>query len=61
MIESISLVEQIKCIERELALRASVYKKRIAEGKMSVSKAEREMATMRAVLYTLQALKEQEP
>lgn len=53
--QPISLAEQIQCVERELRYRERVYKRRIAEGKMTLRLAEREMTRMRAVLATLQA------
>jgi hypothetical protein len=40
--------EKLKALERDLALRKSVYARRVQEGKMSVGKADREIAIMQA-------------
>ena len=53
----ISLDDQIKCIEREIALRRRVYPRRVAEGRMKLDEAEREVSAMRAVLMTLEGRK----
>lgn len=42
--------EKIACLKRELNYREEVYKRRIAAGKMSVQKANREIEVMRAIL-----------
>ncbi len=47
---------QIACVKRELHLRASVYPRRIAQGRMTQRKATEEMQAMEAVLVTLQGL-----
>jgi hypothetical protein len=58
----IPLAEQIKCVERELALRRSAYPKWVAIQRMTQTTADRELAAMAAVLETLKALKvEREP
>lgn len=49
----ISLAEQIRCVEREIAHREIAYGHLIATGKMTHAKAQREADTMRAVLETL--------
>jgi hypothetical protein len=54
---SISLAEQIRCIERELGLRQRVYPRLIKSGRMLEAEAERQMAAMRAVHETLLQLK----
>lgn len=55
-----TLVEEILCIRRELAMRERVYPRWVAEGKMKPAMAEREIAWMRAVLDRLTALDEGE-
>ncbi|MEE9383179.1 MAG: hypothetical protein V3V08_07180 [Nannocystaceae bacterium] len=55
-----SLEEQIACVEREIKLRGSVYKRRIAQKKMTRHLAEHEfncMAAIRQTLIGLQATK----
>lgn len=49
----ISLTEQIECVERELGLRKRVYPRRVGDGKMTQSLADKEIARMEAVLATL--------
>jgi hypothetical protein len=53
---TISLAQQMRCIERELTLRHLVYPKRVAAGKMKPADADREIAAMAAVLKTLSTL-----
>lgn len=55
----ITIDAQIACIERELAMRARVYPRRVKDGKMSQALADRETRTMEAVLMTLHAYKVQ--
>jgi len=50
-----SLAEQIRCVERELTMRSRVYAGLVDRRKMSPAEAEREIATMGAVLTTLKA------
>lgn len=52
----ITIPAQIACVERELRMREHVYPRRVADGKMSEAKAREELAAMRAVLATLQAI-----
>lgn len=54
----ISLEEQIAEVERELRLREHVYPRFIESKKMRQEKADKCMAAMRAVLSTLQSIKE---
>ena len=51
------LERQIKCVEREIGMRERVYPRWIAGKKMSQSKANDEIAMMRAVLETLKGLR----
>ena len=46
----ITRAEKAQCVRRELALRAAVYPRRIADGKMTRAEAEHETAVMRAIL-----------
>lgn len=47
---------QIRCIERELALRKKVYPRLLKQGTMTQYQAAHELVTMEAVLATLQGL-----
>jgi hypothetical protein len=51
--EPIPLTAQIKAVERELAMRRSVYPRQVAARKMPQAKADQEIAAMEAVLATL--------
>lgn len=53
-----TLDEQIKCVEREIAMRKRVYQKRVLEEKMSKQTADHELECMAAVLETLQKQKQ---
>lgn len=48
-----ALADQIACVRREIAMRARVYPRRIADGRMTAEAAAREQAAMTAVLQTL--------
>jgi phage gp16-like protein len=52
---TITLDDQIACVRRELALRRSVYRRRVLDKKMTQDIADRELAHMEAVLETLMA------
>lgn len=49
----VSLEDQIKCVQREIALRHAVYPKRVLDGKMKQEQALYELDAMYAVLETL--------
>lgn len=51
-----NLADQIACVEREIVMRERVYPRRVGDGKMRQEAADRELATMRAVLATLRKL-----
>lgn len=51
-----SLKAQIDCVEREIGMRRSVYKRRVDERKMSQHRADAEINCMLAVLETLKRL-----
>lgn len=53
---TIALDVQIKCVTRELGMRARVYPRWVASGKMTQAAADKETAAMQAVLDTLTAL-----
>ena len=55
----VSLEEQIRCVLREIDMRERSYPRWIAEKKLTEAKARHELAAMRAVLATLQSMKEQ--
>jgi hypothetical protein len=46
----ISLEQKLKCVERELALRRSVFPKRVREGRMKQAHADHEIACMEAII-----------
>lgn len=52
-VPAVPLDRQIACVKRELALRRTVYAKRVQEGKMSAEEARAEYDAMSAVLGTL--------
>ncbi len=56
MTDPVSLADQIACVRRELAMRASVYPHRIRSGKMTAAGADLETRRMQAVLDTLRRL-----
>ena len=55
----VTLADQIKCIERELAMRDRVYPRWISSGKMKQAAAHEEIRRMEAVLDTLNRLKDE--
>lgn len=55
---SVSIDDQIKCVERELAFRRRVYERRIGLGKMTRSTANREIESMEAVKATLEGVRD---
>jgi len=46
--------EKAECIRRELGYRRRVYARRVAEGKMKQAAADKEIATMEAILADYQ-------
>lgn len=54
---TISLDNQIACVNREIAMRKYVYPNQVARGKMTEKQAQDGIATMEAVAYTLQIAK----
>lgn len=52
----VSLEVQLKCAQRELAMRKNVYPQWITAGRMNKFKAEDEIAAMGAIVRTLQGL-----
>lgn len=50
------LQDQVKAAQRELAMRRNVYPKRVQAGKMKQVDADREIAAMEAIYYTLRWL-----
>jgi hypothetical protein len=59
---AVPLAEQIACVRREISMRARVYPRWIAAGKMSAEGAAREQTAMSAVLQTLvEVEREQNP
>lgn len=49
----IPISDQIKCVEREIALRQYVYPKKVLEGKMTEGQKDLEINRMKAVYETL--------
>lgn len=56
---TVSLPDQITCVEREIAMRKSAYPRWVAGKKLAQAKADHELAAMQAVLKTLQAVQSQ--
>lgn len=54
----ISLDQQIACLARELAVRERCYPKWVVEHRMLQTKADHELAAMRAAITTLKSIKE---
>lgn len=52
----IPLARQIKCVEREVAMRERAYAGWVERGKMTQQRADEEIDCMRAVLETLKGL-----
>lgn len=50
---TVSMTEQIKCVEREISMRKRVYPRLVKNGKMKQEQADFELAAMEAVLDTL--------
>lgn len=57
--KTVGLEDQIKAVAYELSLRENAYPRFIAQGKLTLEKAEREYINLRAALDTLLKLKEQ--
>jgi hypothetical protein len=53
---TITLPEQIACVKREIAMRHSVYGKRVRQGAMNEQGATVEIERMKAVLDTLESI-----
>ena len=49
----VSLTDQIKCVDRELAMRRAVYARKVSAGTMKPEAARREYDAMQAVRDTL--------
>ena len=58
---SIPIEDQIRAVAREVALRKSVYAKRVEAGKMKADEARAELDAMKAVGRTLVAVRDAEP
>lgn len=54
--QNVSLPVQLKCAQRELALRKSAYPGWVRAGRLNVFKAEEEITAMAAIVKTLQDL-----
>ncbi|HRE42763.1 MAG TPA: hypothetical protein PKY87_02205 [Terricaulis sp.] len=53
----VAIPEQIACVKREIAMRERCYPRWISKGTMTPGKADAELAGMRAVLKTLEGLR----
>jgi hypothetical protein len=51
--EHVSIAQQVREAERELAFRLSVYPRRIAAGKMTQAQADKQVLIQRAIIQTL--------
>lgn len=54
----VPIAAQIEEVERELAMRAHVYPRRVAAGKMSERASDQQITALRAVLETLRKVRE---
>lgn len=54
-VAAITLQQMIKCVEREIGMRKTVYTKRVKFGYMTQEEADLEIVTMQAVLEQLRA------
>lgn len=57
--EATSLEAQLACIRREIGMRKRVYPRWVANAKMAQADADREIASMQAVLATLENLRDE--
>lgn len=55
---TITLADQIRCVQREIAMRERVYPKWVKDGRMPSTKAADELAAMKAVRATLLELEQ---
>jgi len=55
---AIALERQVRCAQREVALRQRVYPGLVSRGRMAQRTADQELATMQAIVETLQGLLE---
>jgi hypothetical protein len=53
---AVPLSDQIKCAKRELALRKNVYPKWVQSGRLLREQADYEIASMQAIVASLEAL-----
>lgn len=51
-----SIIDKIKCLERELALRKSAYTKWVEEGRLHVDRAAHEIGCVRAMIADYRAV-----
>lgn len=51
-----TLVEQLRCVEREIKMRERAYPRFVEQGRMTEQQAARELATMRDVAETLRGM-----
>lgn len=56
--EPVPLEAQLRCVEREIKKRQSVYERLVSKGRMTKARAQCEIRAMRAVRKTLQELVE---
>lgn len=52
----LTVADQIKCVEREIAMRKRVYPRWVETGKMKLDQSEYQIAAMEAVLATLKGM-----
>jgi hypothetical protein len=57
----ITLADMIICVEREIRFRERVYPRQVAGGRLTETKAAREIEIMRTVKHTLEGLKGASP
>lgn len=57
---TVSIEDQIKCAERELAMRLRVYKRNVEMERMDPAKAQHETEAMKAIIETLKEVRDQQ-
>jgi hypothetical protein len=58
---SVTLTEKLRCAERELKMRRSVYPRRVAQGKMDMPEMEHEIRCMEAIVDDYRSAVDKEP
>ena len=57
---TVPIDDQVLCVKREIRFRERVYPRWVSEARMTKAEADHQLAVMRAVLATLEQLREQQ-